>query len=71
MTRRDQTLRAWIERESPAHNWQSIISHQGKLHRKSTSTRLRKAAREFSTLHLADYFTPKSPAPNQHQLDLL
>lgn len=52
MTRRDQNLRAWIQRESTRHYWQSMISHKGKIHSRSTNTRIRKAALEFSTLHI-------------------
>lgn len=71
MTRRDQILRAWIERESPAENWQSIISYKGKLHRKSTYTKLRKAAKEFAHLHLTDFFTSKpTVTPTTHQPSL-
>ena len=52
MTRRDQTLRAWIQRESPRHCWQSMVSHKTKVHQKTTGTRIRKAALEFNRLHI-------------------
>lgn len=65
MTRRDQTLRAWIELESPRHCWQSMISHKGKLHIKSTGSRIRKAALEFNHLHVLALLTGK-PSPANH-----
>jgi hypothetical protein len=71
MTRRDQTLRAWINRESKADNWVSNISHKGIHHKKSTGSKLRKAAREFSTLHIIQVLTTKpSTSPTEHQPDL-
>ena len=54
MTRRDQVLRSWIEKAGPRGNWQACISHRGKLHRKSTHTRIRRAALEFNLLHLSE-----------------
>jgi hypothetical protein len=73
MTRRDQVLRAWIEKSSPRGNWQSCISHRGKVHRKSTHTRLRRAALEFNHLHLAEVLfpSPSSTSTPHHQPDLL
>ncbi len=72
MTRRDQTLRAWIERESSAHCWQSMVSHKRKVHRKTTGTRIRKAALEFNRSHITHVLTGKpattSPAPVQPNL---
>lgn len=65
MTRRDQTLRAWIERENARHNFQSCVSHKGKTHRLSTHTRIRKAAREFNTLHTLQVLTPKPKTAKQ------
>ena len=77
MTRRDQVLRAWIERDTPRQNWQSCISYRRKVHRKSTNTRIRKAAIEFNTLHLSQVLrnttrlnpqTDQSDQPNQSDL---
>jgi hypothetical protein len=56
MTRRDQILRCWIERDAKGQPWQSVISYQGKIHKKSTHTLLRKAAKDFAKLHLAELF---------------
>lgn len=58
VTRRDQLLRSWIERESPSHNWQSCVSYRRKTHRRSTNTRIRKAALEFNLLHLSQVIRP-------------
>lgn len=66
MTRRDQTLRAWIERESPRRNWISCISHKGVTHRRTTPSRIRKAALEFSLLHIADVIRPKTTTTHSH-----
>lgn len=61
MTRRDQILRCWIERDAKGKTWQSIISFEGTIHKKSTNTLLRKAAKDFAKLHLTELFrSPKS-----------
>ena len=68
MTRRDQTLRAWIERDSPHQPWKSCVSYAGRVHQKSTGSRIRKAAgssftitggttRTVSTRTLSTYLT--------------
>lgn len=64
MTRRDQTLRAWIERESPRHCWQSMISHKGKVHQKTTNTRIRRAALEFNQLHILSLLNSARQKPS-------
>lgn len=73
MTRRDQILRAWIEKPTPLSNWQSCISHRGKVHRKSAHTRIRKAAIEFNHLHLAEVLFPTNATTTtpHHQPDLI
>ena len=58
MTRRDQTLRAWIERAHPLHNFISCVSCDGKAHKRSTGTRGRHAAREFNRLHTIEILFP-------------
>lgn len=72
MTRRDQVLRAWIEKPTPRGNWHSCISHRGKVHRISTHTRIRRAAIEFNHLHLKSILFPSKEAnttqPQQHSL---
>jgi hypothetical protein len=72
MTRRDQVLRAWIEKDSPRGNWQSCISHHGKVHRKSTHTRIRRAALQFNLLHISEvlYPTPTQQTPPHTQPEL-
>lgn len=74
MTRRDQTLRAWIERPSQRHNFISCVSHRGTTHRKSTHTRHRRAAREFNHLHTIAILIPATTTPTStphHQLPLI
>jgi hypothetical protein len=72
MTRRDQTLRAWIERPSPRHHWQSCISFRGRTYQKSTHSKIRKAAKEFNLLHLTHILRNESSHLTQthHQLEL-
>lgn len=61
MTRRDQTTRAWISRESLRHCYLSHVSHKGKVSTLRTPTKLRKAAREFNVTHTVLVLT-KRPA---------
>ncbi len=72
MTRRDQTLRAWIDRPSRSDNWQSNVSHKGKVHTLSTRSRIRKAALQFNTLHIIAKLTgkPMTPPATHVQPDL-
>jgi len=72
MTRRDQILRAWIERPSPRHNWTSCVSYRRKTHKKTTNSRHRKAALEFSSLHIAEILFPTTTeqTTHHHQPDL-
>lgn len=65
MTRRDQTLRAWIERDSPHQPWKSCVSYAGKVHQKSTGSRIRKAARQFNILHLTSILRPQAATAEQ------
>lgn len=70
MTRRDQVVRAWVERESPRHVWKSCVSYKGRTHRKSTLSRIRKAARQFNTIHLLNILTAQpQPATAQDTND--
>jgi hypothetical protein len=59
MTRREQTVRAWITRKSPKLPWKSCVSLHGKTHTITTNTRIRKAAREFNFIHLSNLLAPK------------
>ena len=72
MTKRDQVLRSWIERDHPRHPWQSCISYRRKVHRKSTHSRIRKAALQFNVLHLTEVLFPNDTAAHTppHQPDL-
>lgn len=58
MTRRDQTARAWIARSRKGQPYTSYISLRGRVHRLSTGTHLRKAARDFNLLHLRQVLSP-------------
>lgn len=75
MTRRDQTIRAWIERPTPRHRWQSCVSCAGTQHRIATHTRLRKAAIEFNRHHaiqiLKQLHNPAKPTPTPTQPHLI
>jgi hypothetical protein len=63
MTRRDQIVRSWIERESPRHHWKSCVSYRGKTHKKSTNSKIRKAAIQFISLHLINLLTQTAATP--------
>lgn len=72
MTRQNQVLRVWIGREKREDNYTSFISFKGKTHTKVTNTRIRRAAREFATLHLIEVLRPEVPQSTrteiQHEL---
>ncbi len=59
MTRRDQLIRSWVERTSPAHCWRSCVSYKGKVRSKPTNTKIRKAALDFNRLHTIAILQPK------------
>lgn len=69
MTRTNQTLRAWISRESPRENFLSHVSvkcttrDKSKLHTLRTPTRLRKAALEFNRIHTLRILCGKDSSP--------
>jgi hypothetical protein len=52
MTHRDQNCRCWIARKTKGGVWYSHVSVHGKTHLLSTNTLMRRAAREFSIMHL-------------------
>jgi hypothetical protein len=62
VTRRDQTTRAWISRESLRHCYLSHVSHKGKVSTLRTPTKLRKAAREFNVTHTVLVLTKQRPS---------
>lgn len=66
MTRRDQTLRAWIGRDHRGQLYKSYVSLKGKVYERSTGTRIRKAARDFSHLHVIEILCPKPSSSADH-----
>lgn len=79
MTRNNQTLRAWISRESPKHCFLSHVTckctatDQSRTSTLRTPTRIRKAALEFNRSHTLLILTAKPGTPTetetQHELN--
>ena len=64
MTKRDQILRAWIDRPGTHANWTSYVSYRGKVHERTTNTTLRQAAKIFCDLHAKHVLFPDQPDPS-------
>lgn len=74
MTRRDQVLRSWITRPAPGACWLSNVSFRGRVHQRTTHTKLRRAALEYNLFHTLEIIRPATTStnsPTHQQPDLI